>query len=131
MAKMRLMYLTYDGQAKMEKTRALQTRQIEMPDGVHSYTNNSVWQDAKRLREPIIIISQGLHAPLGATNAREDALQELYEIKLASKALRNPSVSKMLTRKIERAIDWVTTNGIVVFVLGGLGIYMLMTFTGA
>lgn len=117
MAGMRLIYLTYDGRAKMEKTRTLQTREIEMPDGNHAYTNNSVWQDARRLREPLVIINQGVFPPMGATMAKTDALLQLYEIKLAEKALKPPSVSTMWQRTIYRFVDWILTNGVILGVV--------------
>ena len=56
---MRILYFMVDGRAKMEKTN-VNPRLLEMPDGYHPLTNDSVWQDAKRRMDPLLIIIQGV-----------------------------------------------------------------------
>jgi len=130
MPEMRLVYLTFDGRAKVEKTRSITTRLIEMPDGNHAYTSDSVLQDARRLRAPIVIIQQGVFAPYGATMANKDAKHVLYEIDVAEKALKPPSVSKMWQRSFQRIFDWFAENIIFLFVIGLIAFGIVQVVTG-
>ena len=130
MPEMRLVYPTFDGRAKVEKTRSIATRLVEMPDGDHAYTSDSVWQDARRLQAPIMLIFQGRYAPYGATTANEDAEQVLFEIDCAEFAMKPPSVSKIWQRGIQRIFDWFADNIIYLFVIGLLAFGIVQVVTG-
>jgi len=130
MPEMRLIYPTFDGRAKVEKTRSITTRLIEMPDGNHAYTSDSVWQDVGRRQAPIMLIFQGIFAPHGATMADKDAEQVLYEIDVAEFALKPPSVSKMWQRSFQRIFDWFAENIIYVFVIGLIAFGIVQVVTG-
>lgn len=108
---MRILYFKVDGQAQVEKTNNI-PRLFEMPDGYHPVTNDSVWQDAKRTREPILIFIQGVRGPYGATMENEDVSSVLYEIELAERAFRKPNVSKMWYRALLRMLEWVYARGV-------------------
>lgn len=126
---MKLIYLTIEGQAKLENVRINQ-RMIEMPDGYHPVTNDSVWQDGRRLRAPILILVQGVLGPYGASMAEEDTLNVLYEIDVAEKAFKPQSVSKMWQRALGRAIAWVMKYGIITAVALFVMYYVLQAMFG-
>ena len=110
---MRLIYITVDGKARNEKTRHI-PRLLEMPDGYHPVTNDSVWHDAKRRLEPEMLIVQGVRAPHGGTMENEDVSCVLYEIELAEKAFRKNRVSKMWMRSVERLFEFIRTKGLYI-----------------
>jgi len=109
---MKLIYLAVDGRATIENTK-LRTRQMEMPDGYHPVTNDSVWQDAKRLRDSIMVIIQGVRGPYGATMEVEDVSSVLYEIDVIERAFKNQSVSRIWQRAFARFGEWLLKYGIL------------------
>ena len=113
---MRIIYITVDGRAKVEKTRTT-PRLLEMPDGYHPVTNDSVWHDAKRRLEPVLLVIQGVRAPHGGTMEKDDVSRVLYEIELAEKALKKPRISKMWMRQIEAFIEFVQKKGLYIGVI--------------
>ena len=108
---MKIFYLTVDGICKIENTR-VRARNLEMPDGPHPVTNDSVWQDAKRIRPPVMIILQDVFGPLGASMAKEDVKIRIYEIKMATMAFKSPSLSKMWQRAFARFVEFAVKYGI-------------------
>lgn len=114
---MRIVYITQDGRAIIDKTKT-NPRLLEMPDGYHPITNDSVWQDANRILEPMMIVIQGVRGPLGATMENEDVSSVLYEIELEERAFRKPKVSKMWMRSLERIFDFLQTKGLYIAVIG-------------
>lgn len=88
-----------------------------MPDGYHPVTNDSVWQDAKRMMEPLLIIIQGVRGPYGGTMENKDVSSVLYEIELAERAFKRPKISKMWMRSLERLINFIQTKGLYIGVI--------------
>lgn len=113
---MKLIYLTIDGKAKIENAK-LSTRMVEMQDGYHPVTNDSVWQDAKRRWEPALVVIQGVLGPYGASMTKEDTLNVLYEIDVAERAFKPQSVSKMWQRALANAVTWMMKYGIWALVI--------------
>ena len=113
---MRIVYFTVDGRAVLERTKT-NPRLLEMPDGYHPVTNDSVWQDAKRKMEPMLIIIQGVRGPYGGTMENRDVSSVLYEIELAERAFKRPRVSKMWMRSLERVLDFLQTKGLYIGVV--------------
>ena len=114
---MRIEYISVDGRMRVEKTRHV-PRLIELPDGYHPVTNDSVWQDAERRREPLLVIIQGVRAPLGGTMETEDVSGVLYEIELAERAFRKPRVSRMWMRAFEAIAEFLRTKALYIGVVG-------------
>lgn len=115
---MKLFYLTVGGNATCESTK-LRERFIEMLDGYHPVTNDSVWQDAQRRREPMLFIIQGVRAPYGGTMAEKDVSLLLYEMELRERAFKPNSVSKMWWRAFLRLCTMVKT-ALPAIIIGGL-----------
>ena len=126
---MKLIYLTVDGRAKVEKTN-VSTRLIEMKDGYHPVTNDSVWQDSKRIRDAILFIIQGVLGPYGASMTEEDTLNVLFEIEAAERAFKPPSVSKMWQRMLAAAFDWLMKYGIILFIATAAAVGVIQSFLG-
>lgn len=112
---MKLIYLTVDGRELTENWK-VNSRILEEPDGYHPVTNDSVWQDSKRLRPPRMIIIQGVTPPFGAIMAHEDMKAILKEKIIAEHGFKHPSVSKIWVRWISNIIDWVITRWPLLFV---------------
>jgi len=115
---MKLVYLTVGGNATTESTK-LRERFIEMPDGYHPVTNDSVWQDAKRRRDPMLFIIQGVRAPYGGTMAEKDVSLLLYEMELRERAFKPNSVSKMWWRALLRLFGAIK-NSLPMIIIGGI-----------
>jgi hypothetical protein len=113
---MKLIYLTVDGRARIENTK-VSTRLIEETDGYHPVTNDSVWQDSRRIREPILFLTQGVLGPYGASMTEEDTLNVLFEIEAAERAFKPQSVSKMWQRWLANGFDWLMKYGITLFIV--------------
>src|SRR4030042_1844667 len=88
-----------------------------MPDGYHPLTNDSVWQDSKRVGPPILFITQGVLGPYGSTMTREDVLSMLLEVELAERSFKPASVSKMWHRGLQRLWDFMIAYGIWLFLI--------------
>ncbi len=112
---MKILYLNVEGICKTENTR-INARNLEMPDGPHPVTNDSVWQHDLRTYQPLMIIVQGILGPIGSSMASEDVKTILYEIKLASMAFKSPSISKMWQRALMRIMDFFMKYGILLFI---------------
>lgn len=117
---MRILYFTIDSRATVEKTRRV-PRLLEMPDGYHPVTNDSVWVDAKRLMEPLLVVINGVRAPYGGTMEKDDVSRVLFEIEVDEKAFKKPPVSKLWMRSVERLVQFFVSKGlyigIIVFIL--------------
>lgn len=122
---MKLIYLKIDGTARLETAKVNQ-RMIEMPDGYHPITNDSVWQDGRRLRDPILIMVQGVLGPYGANMTEEDTRHVLYEIDVAEKAFKPASVSKMWMRTLAAMAGWLMKYGIPLSIFA-LAAYLVIT----
>lgn len=111
-----IQYFTVDGRCKIEKSN-VNARYIEMPDGDHPITNDSVWQDDKRTRQPILCIFEGVTPPLGADMSAEDIESLLTEIELIKLGFKKASVSKMWWRALERVMDFIVKKGLYIGVI--------------
>jgi len=127
---MKLIYLTVDGTAKVENWK-VNARNVEMPDGPHPVTNDSIWQDSKRIGPAVMMVLQDVFPPYGASMASEDVKTRIYEVKLASMAFRQPSVSKMWQRALANAFAWLMKYGILLFIIAIVGYSVIQSFMGA
>lgn len=114
---MRILYFTVDGRCVPEKTKTTNARLLEMPDGYHPVPNDSVWQDAKRLMEPILVIVYGVRGPIGGTMETEDVSSVLYEIDMDEHAFKKPRISKMWARALGRFVDFFVSKGIYIAII--------------
>jgi hypothetical protein len=126
---MKILYLTVDGLCKPENWR-INARNLEMPDGPHPVTNDSVWQDSQRLGPGVMIVLQDVFPPYGASMAAEDVRTRMYEVKLASMAFRSPSISKMWQRMLANAFAWLMKYGITLFIVAIVGYSVIQSFMG-
>lgn len=125
----RAFYFMVDGSANVEKVRRVPPL-LEMPDGYHPITNDSVWQDAKRIRDPIMVLIQGVRAPYGGTMENEDVSNILFEIELEERAFKKHRISKMWMRALERFMDFVLTKGIFIVILIFVAYYIIQAMMG-
>ena len=107
---MKIIFLTVDGRATVETTK-LRENMLEMPDGYHPVTNDSVWQDAKRVRDAIMVVIKGVRAPYGGTMEERDIQLLLYDMELRERSFKRQSVSKMSWRAFARMGEWVVKYG--------------------
>jgi hypothetical protein len=126
---MKILYLKAAGLCKVENWNGNE-RNLEMPDGPHPVTNDSWWQDSKRTGPPILMIIQGVLGPYGGSMAAEDVKTRMYEVKLASMAFKQPSVSKMWQRMLANAFAWFMKYGIILFIVAITGYAVINTLTG-
>jgi hypothetical protein len=127
---MKILYLKVDGMCRVENWK-VNARNLEMPDGPHPVTNDSIWQDSKRLGPAVMMVVQDVLGPYGASMASEDVKTRMYEVKLASMAFRPPSISKMWQRMLANAFDWLMKYGIIIFIVIMAGYSVLGSLTGA
>jgi len=113
---MKLIYLSVNGKMRLENWNGNKNT-IEMPDGVHPLTNDSVWHDAKRRRPPVMILTQGAFPPYGASMAHTDVSNVLYSSEVAEKVFRPQSVSKMWHRQFTAAFRWLVASMMYLFVI--------------
>lgn len=125
----RVFYIKVDGTAIMEKVRNIPPL-LEMPDGYHPVTNDSIWQHAKRVMEPVMVVIQRVRAPYGGTMEAEDVSNILYEIELDERAFKKHGVSKMWMRAIERFMDFVVSKGIFILILMFIAYYVIQSMMG-
>lgn len=121
---MKLIYLTVDGRAKVETCRLGGERMFETPDGYHPVTNDSIWQDAKRVKDSIMVIVQGVRGPYGATMEEKDVSLLLYDMELKERSFKAQSVSKMWARAFARLGEWVIRYS-PILVMGSVIIWAL------
>jgi hypothetical protein len=114
---MRILYFTVDGRCLPEKTKTPNARLLEMPDGLHPMPNDSVWQDAKRMMEPILVVIDGVRGPIGGTMETKDVSSVLYEIDMDEHAFKKPRISKMWMRALARFVDFFMTKGIYIGII--------------
>ncbi len=126
---MKLIYLTVDGRAKVENW-TINARNVEMSDGPHPVTNDSVWQDSKRVGPAVMMILQDVFAPYGGSMASEDVKTRMYEVKLASMAFRSPSVSKKWQRQLANIFHWFMKYGIILLIIALAAPSVLKQFLG-
>jgi len=127
---MKLIFPTVAGVCRVENTKAI-ARNMEMPDGIHPMTNDSVWQHSKRTLPPVMIIFQDVLAPYGASMASEDIKTRIYEVKLASMVFKSPSVSKMWQRQLAAIFSWIGKSLPYLFIIGIIGVSLYSYLTGA
>jgi hypothetical protein len=126
---MKLIYLTVDGRARIESAN-IRARMVEEPDGYHPLTNDSVWQDSKRRREPVLVLTEGVLGPYGSSMAEEDILHLLFDIDLAERAFKLQSVSKMWQRSIAAAIAWLGRSLPYLFIISIIAYAVYTTYFG-
>jgi len=126
---MKLVYLTVDGRAKIESTK-IRERLVEMPDGYHPITNDSVWQDVERKRDSMLMIVEGVRAPYGGTMETEDIKLLLYDMELKERAFKPQGVSKMWWRAFGRFGELLLKYGWMVFVAGMVAATLYQSFVG-
>lgn len=125
----RVFYFMVDGSASMEKIRRVPPL-LEMPDGYHPVTNDSIWQDAKRIRDPLMVLIQRVRAPYGGTMENEDVSNVLFEIELEERAFKAHKVSKMWARAFGRAMDFILTKGIFIVIIIFIAYYLVQAMLG-
>lgn len=121
---MRLLYITVDGRCVPEKCSA-DVDFIQMPDGLHPMTNDSVWQDARRVKDSLLIIIKGVRGPYGAVMENDDVSRALYALKVKENAFQKAKVSKMWTRKFAAFMDALGRYGFYIGV-AALIIYVVL-----
>jgi hypothetical protein len=126
---MKILYLKVDSTCKVENWK-VNARNLEMLDGPHPVTNDSIWQDSKRLGPAVMMVIQDVLGPYGASMASEDVKTRMYEVKLASMAFRQPSISKMWQRMLANIFDWLMKYGIILFIVAITGYSVLTSLTG-
>jgi len=127
---MKILYLKVDGLCKGENWK-VNARNLEMPDGPHPVTNDSIWQDSKRTGPPVMMVIQDVLGPYGASMASEDVKTRMYEVKLASMAFKQPSISKMWQRWLANAFKWFMNYGIILFIIAITGYAVIQSLMGA
>lgn len=125
----RIIYFKVDGSATIEKVRHIPPL-LEMPDGYHPVTNDSVWQHAKRVMDPVMVIIQRVRAPYGGTMENEDVRNVLFEIELEEAAFKKHKVSKMWMRAFEGIIDFILTKGIFILILIFIAYFLVQSMLG-
>jgi hypothetical protein len=125
---MMIQYFTVDGRCVIEKAN-VNARYIEMRDGYHPITNDSVWQDSKRLKPPVMAIFEGVLGPLGSDMSVQDVKGILLEVQIIKRSHKTQSISKMWMRALARVFEFVYTRGIpigiIIFALYFVGSAML------
>ncbi len=114
--KPKVIYATVDKRARIESA-SLQFDQFEEPDGDHLITSDSVWQDAKRMRPPIVLFMQNVFLAYGSTAGRQQIYTGIYQMKADEINSRPASVSKMNWRVLEQLFDWLRENLFYIFVI--------------
>jgi len=127
---MMIQYFTVDGRCLIEKSN-IDARYIEMRDGYHPITNDSVWQDDTRMRPPILAIFEGVTPPLGADMTDEDLETLLKEIELIKLGFKKPSVSKMFWRALVAFGQWFKSYAIPIGVGLTIVYFGYLSFMGA
>lgn len=126
---MKLFYLKVDSTCRLENWKGT-ARNLEMPDGPHPVTNDSVWQDSKRVGPGVMLILQDVFGPIGARMAAEDVKLRIYEVKMASMAFRSPSYSKMWQRWLANIFEWFMKYGVILFIVAITGWAVINSLTG-
>jgi len=121
---MKLVYLTVDGRELVSNWK-VNSRILEMGDGYHPVTNDSVWQDSKRLLPARMVLIQGVLPPMGATMAHEDMRSILTEKIITEHGFRRSGVSTMLMRWLGNAFEWLTSHIVYLFIAGVVGFSLL------
>ena len=119
-------YFMADGRCIIEKS-AINARYIEMRDGDHPITNDSVWQDNKRRRQPIMVVFEGCLSPLGADMTEEDVISLLTEIELIKLGFKKPTVSKMWGRALARLFGQITKVGLSGLIFLFIAYFVIMS----
>ena len=125
----RIIYFQVDGSASAEKIKKIPPL-LEMPDGYHPITNDSVWQHAKRVMEPVMVIIQRVRAPYGGTMEAEDVSNVLFELELEERAFKKHHISKMWARALGRLVDFFISKGIFIIILIFIGYYLVQSMLG-
>jgi len=112
---MRILYFTNDGRTVVEKAK-INARYLELPDGYHPITNDSIWQDSKRMRDPVLPVFEGVLGPIGSDMVEEDVKGILTEVEIIKKSHKNPQISKMWMRLLQRLGGWFFKYGIMMFI---------------
>jgi hypothetical protein len=103
---------------------------IEMKDGYHPVTRDSVYQDIDRKKDPICIIWQGITPPQGAQTTDEYMNNLLLTIEMVRMSRRQQSVSRIWFRRLQAAGDWLLTYGVTAMIFLFLGAVLLNSFLG-
>lgn len=122
---MRLLYFTVDGRCTPDKCKA-DVEFIQMPDGLHPMTNDSVWQDARRVKDSLLIIIKGVRGPYGSVMENDDVSRNLYGLEVKEHAFQRARVSKMWHRALANFMDGLGRYGFYLGV-GALIIYVVVT----
>lgn len=126
---MKLIYLAVDGKARLENWSP-NKNVVEMPDGLHPVTNDGVWQDARRRKPPLMLMTQGAFPAWGSSMAHHDVGNVLYSTELAERAFRPQSVSKMWVRALVQAVRWFMASAAMLFVVAIIAYSLYQTYAG-
>jgi len=111
----RILYFTNDGRVVIEKTN-INARYLELPDGYHPITNDSIWQDSKRMRDPVLPVFEGVLGPLGSDMIETDVKTMITEAEIIKKSHKKLNISKMWVRVLQRMGSWLYKYGLLLFV---------------
>src|SRR4030042_1396810 len=126
---MKLIYFTNDGKARVE-TAKVGTRLLEMPDGYHPVTNDSVWQDAKRKSDGVMFLFQGVLPAWGGQMTEQDTVNLYREVKYAERCFKPMSNSKMWQRSLAAIWAFFVKYGIWLFLVLIAGSALAPTLLG-
>jgi len=126
---MKLIHLNVDGTARIENAKITQ-RIVELPDGYHPKTNDSVWQDAMRKKPAMMFSLEGVLRFYGGSMAQEDILHALYDVELSERAMKQQSVSKMSWRWLAQLWGGLMKYGVVLFFVAIIGWALYYQYLG-
>jgi hypothetical protein len=111
----RTIYITPDGRAKAEKTRLFQ-RLIEEPDGYHPVNPEAIWHDDQRRKQPLMVIWNMVINPQGSKLPEEAVKGIERECEIIKRCRRKQSISRIWGRMLERAMQFLSSYGIMLLV---------------
>lgn len=115
---MKAIYLSVTGHAYAENLKAT-TSLVEMKDGYHPITNDSVFRDRERKDDAIVVIWQGVAAPEGANQTRQFITDVFVDIEIKKMAHDRKKVNKIWHRQVAAIIGAVAKYGLqlIIFII--------------
>ena len=123
---MTIQYFTVDGRCIIDRS-TVGSRYLEMRDGYHPVTNDSMWQDDKRMRPPMICIFEGVTPALGASMAHEDIKVLFTEMTAIRRCHKQPSVSKMWLRALANMFRSILKVGLPTIIFIFIAYFVIMS----
>lgn len=126
---LRSLFCSVDGQSRAEKVK-LDTLLIEMKDGYHPVTRDSVYQDIERKKDPICLLWQGVTPPQGAETTDDYMKNLLLTIEMVRMSRRQQSISKMWFRKLQAGMNWMMSYGMMLIIMVFVAIVLSQSLLG-